>query len=82
MTWLLRILKGFAGLVAAAAAWSIWGSDMFPAEQDPSGGTLIQASCEILSIDSDIQQILINGPRQSCAVGYRRYDYSFSRSSH
>ena len=31
---------GFAGLVTAVAAWSIWGSDMFPAAQDPVGGEL------------------------------------------
>ncbi|THC96831.1 hypothetical protein EYZ11_003710 [Aspergillus tanneri] len=24
-------------MVAAAAAWSIWGSDMFPTESDPTG---------------------------------------------
>lgn len=29
--------KGFAGIVTAVAAWSIWGGDMFPAE-DPKGG--------------------------------------------
>ncbi|KAG2024648.1 hypothetical protein GB937_003840 [Aspergillus fischeri] len=28
---------GFAGLVTAAAAWAIWGSDMFPSEPDPTG---------------------------------------------
>lgn len=29
---------GFAGLVTAVAAWSIWGGDMFPAQKDPVGG--------------------------------------------
>jgi len=29
----------FTGIVTAVAAWTIWGSDMFPAEKDPSGGT-------------------------------------------
>jgi hypothetical protein len=28
---------GFAGLVTAAAAWSIWGGDMFPQVEDPKG---------------------------------------------
>lgn len=28
---------GFAGLVTAAAAWSIWGQDLFPAAEDPKG---------------------------------------------
>lgn len=28
---------GFAGLVTAAAAWSIWGGDMFPQTEDPKG---------------------------------------------
>ncbi|KAF2725628.1 hypothetical protein K431DRAFT_336130 [Polychaeton citri CBS 116435] len=29
---------GFAGIVTAAAAWSIWGQgDMFPKEADPKG---------------------------------------------
>ncbi|KAM0701091.1 hypothetical protein Q7P35_011452 [Cladosporium inversicolor] len=28
---------GFAGIVTAAAAWSIWGQDMFPQLQDPKG---------------------------------------------
>ncbi|KAE8351891.1 hypothetical protein BDV28DRAFT_158332 [Aspergillus coremiiformis] len=27
----------FAGMVTAAAAWAIWGSDIFPAEPDPTG---------------------------------------------
>lgn len=31
--------KAFTGIVTAAAAWSIWGQDMFPKENDPSGGT-------------------------------------------
>lgn len=35
---LLTVLLGFAGLVTAVAAWSIWGGDMFPAGQDPVGG--------------------------------------------
>lgn len=29
---------GFAGIVTAVAAWSIWGGDMFPGEKDPTGG--------------------------------------------
>ncbi|KAL4890945.1 hypothetical protein BDV59DRAFT_75897 [Aspergillus ambiguus] len=32
-----NLFLGFAGMVTAAAAWSIWGSDMFPAEADPTG---------------------------------------------
>ncbi|KAI0122984.1 hypothetical protein BJ170DRAFT_119893 [Xylariales sp. AK1849] len=28
---------GFAGIVAAAAVWTIWGQDMFPAGSDPTG---------------------------------------------
>jgi len=28
---------GFAGIVTAAAAWGIWGGDMFPAAKDPTG---------------------------------------------
>ncbi|KAL2215552.1 hypothetical protein M432DRAFT_642584 [Thermoascus aurantiacus ATCC 26904] len=31
------LLLGFAGIVTAAAAWGIWGGDMFPAEPDPTG---------------------------------------------
>ncbi|CEJ89749.1 hypothetical protein VHEMI05574 [[Torrubiella] hemipterigena] len=27
----------FAGAVAAASIWTIWGGDMFPAEPDPKG---------------------------------------------
>ncbi|CAF9923402.1 MAG: hypothetical protein GOMPHAMPRED_002829 [Gomphillus americanus] len=27
----------FAGVVTAASAWAIWGSDMFPADTDPKG---------------------------------------------
>ncbi|APA09389.1 hypothetical protein SS1G_12184 [Sclerotinia sclerotiorum 1980 UF-70] len=27
----------FTGIVTAAAAWSIWGTDMFPKEEDPNG---------------------------------------------
>ncbi|KAB8239732.1 hypothetical protein ETB97_008103 [Aspergillus alliaceus] len=33
-----NLFLGFAGMVTAAAAWAIWGSDMFPTESDPSGG--------------------------------------------
>ncbi|KAL4966289.1 Ish1 domain-containing protein [Aspergillus stella-maris] len=33
-----NLFIGFAGMVTAAAAWSIWGNEMFPAETDPRGG--------------------------------------------
>jgi hypothetical protein len=29
--------KAFSVVVAAAAAWTIWGGDMFPPEPDPTG---------------------------------------------
>ncbi|KAF7718049.1 Stress-responsive nuclear envelope protein [Penicillium ucsense] len=32
-----NLFLGFAGMVTAVAAWSIWGSDVFPAEADPTG---------------------------------------------
>ncbi|KAM0721679.1 hypothetical protein Q7P37_002604 [Cladosporium fusiforme] len=32
-----NLFFGFAGLVTAAAAWSIWGQDMFPQREDPRG---------------------------------------------
>lgn len=32
-----NLFFGFAGLVTAAAAWSIWGQDMFPQREDPKG---------------------------------------------
>ncbi|PYH92356.1 hypothetical protein BO71DRAFT_383785 [Aspergillus ellipticus CBS 707.79] len=32
-----NLFLGFAGMVTAAAAWAIWGNDMFPAEADPTG---------------------------------------------
>ncbi|KAE8358654.1 hypothetical protein BDV27DRAFT_65860 [Aspergillus caelatus] len=32
-----NLFLGFAGMVTAAAAWAIWGSDIFPAESDPTG---------------------------------------------
>ncbi|KAJ5201834.1 uncharacterized protein N7498_006497 [Penicillium cinerascens] len=32
-----NLFLGFAGMVTAVAAWSIWGSDVFPAESDPTG---------------------------------------------
>ncbi|KAB8217468.1 hypothetical protein RU639_010902 [Aspergillus parasiticus] len=32
-----NLFLGFAGMVTAAAAWVIWGSDIFPAESDPTG---------------------------------------------
>ncbi|KAG0645200.1 hypothetical protein D0Z07_9007 [Hyphodiscus hymeniophilus] len=31
----------FTGIVTAVAAWSIWGGDMFPRENDPSGGMFL-----------------------------------------
>ncbi|KAL3465558.1 hypothetical protein BJX64DRAFT_285489 [Aspergillus heterothallicus] len=32
-----NLFLGFAGMVTAAAAWAIWGNEMFPAESDPQG---------------------------------------------
>ncbi|KAK3670108.1 hypothetical protein LTR78_010048 [Recurvomyces mirabilis] len=32
-----NMFLGFAGLVTAVAAWSIWGGDMFPQQPDPKG---------------------------------------------
>ncbi|KAJ5622229.1 hypothetical protein N7528_005461 [Penicillium herquei] len=32
-----NLFLGFAGMVTAVAAWSIWGTDVFPAESDPKG---------------------------------------------
>ncbi|KAH7318228.1 hypothetical protein B0I35DRAFT_478754 [Stachybotrys elegans] len=32
-----NLVLAFGGVVAAAAAWSIWGGDMFPREADPTG---------------------------------------------
>ncbi|KAL4869446.1 hypothetical protein BDV12DRAFT_81837 [Aspergillus spectabilis] len=32
-----NLFLGFAGMVTAAAAWCIWGNDIFPAESDPEG---------------------------------------------
>ncbi|KAJ6438175.1 hypothetical protein O9K51_08766 [Purpureocillium lavendulum] len=31
------IVEAFGGVIAAAAAWTIWGGDMFPKEADPKG---------------------------------------------
>lgn len=42
-----NLFLGFAGMISAAAVWAIWGNDMFPAEQDPTGGgirTLVDSS--------------------------------------
>jgi len=32
-----NLFFGFAGLVTAVAAWSIWGDDLFPQAHDPKG---------------------------------------------
>ncbi|PKY02111.1 hypothetical protein P168DRAFT_292217 [Aspergillus campestris IBT 28561] len=32
-----NLFMGFAGMVTAAAAWAIWGNDMFPEQADPTG---------------------------------------------
>ncbi|PTB69480.1 hypothetical protein BBK36DRAFT_1144 [Trichoderma citrinoviride] len=32
-----NVLLAFGGVVVAAAAWSIFGGDMFPAQDDPKG---------------------------------------------
>ncbi|CAL5873753.1 uncharacterized protein PFLUO_LOCUS8035 [Penicillium psychrofluorescens] len=32
-----NLFLGFAGMVTAVAAYSIWGGDMFPNEPDPTG---------------------------------------------
>ncbi|KAK6834937.1 hypothetical protein PG987_009631 [Apiospora arundinis] len=39
---------GFAGLIAAASVYMIWGSDLLPAEGDPKGNpeTWTRKSCE------------------------------------
>ncbi|KAK4076057.1 hypothetical protein Trihar35433_2617 [Trichoderma harzianum] len=34
---LLEAIKAFGGVVVAAAAWSIFGGDLFPAQEDPKG---------------------------------------------
>ena len=41
---------GFAGIVTAVAAWTIWGSDLFPAEKDPVGGAIIRSFNFILQL--------------------------------
>lgn len=51
MKSLWRILRkpaGFAGMVTAVAAWSIWGSEMFPAEKDPTGGDYLWADSQVV----------------------------------
>ncbi|KAF2094155.1 hypothetical protein NA57DRAFT_80572 [Rhizodiscina lignyota] len=41
---------GFAGIVAATAAWAIWGSNsMFPEEEDPKGGLYIASLRTLLT---------------------------------
>ncbi|KAJ5631522.1 uncharacterized protein N7484_011622 [Penicillium longicatenatum] len=32
-----NLFMGFAGMVTAVAAYSIWGTDIFPSETDPKG---------------------------------------------
>ncbi|CAG8090566.1 unnamed protein product [Penicillium salamii] len=32
-----NLFLGFAGMVTAVAAFSIWGSDVLPAQADPTG---------------------------------------------
>ncbi|QLI69592.1 uncharacterized protein G6M90_00g063510 [Metarhizium brunneum] len=32
-----NMVLAFGGAVVAAAVWTIWGTDMFPAEPDPTG---------------------------------------------
>ncbi|OAQ65148.1 hypothetical protein VFPPC_14004 [Pochonia chlamydosporia 170] len=32
-----NMVLAFGGAVVAAAVWTIWGTDMFPAEPDPKG---------------------------------------------
>ncbi|KAF4506719.1 hypothetical protein G6O67_006773 [Ophiocordyceps sinensis] len=31
------LVLAFGGMIAAATAWAIWGSDVFPPERDPKG---------------------------------------------
>ena len=45
----------FTGLVTAVAVWSIWGTDMFPTQPDPTGGML--HLCPIFKVLND------SGPR-------------------
>lgn len=32
-----NLFLGFAGIITAVSVWSIWGQDMFPAQEDPKG---------------------------------------------
>ena len=43
----LIIIVGFAGIVTAVAAWSIWGGEMFPAT-DPTGGKFSHGFCRYI----------------------------------
>ncbi|SLM37438.1 hypothetical protein LPUS_00769 [Lasallia pustulata] len=38
---------GFATIVTAVAAWSIWGGDLFPAQADPTGDPSMWADSEL-----------------------------------
>lgn len=35
-----KLSTGFAGMITAAVAWSVWGNDLFSTEEDPVGGGL------------------------------------------
>jgi hypothetical protein len=37
-TYKQNLFFAFTGLVAASAAWSIFGNDIFPQQPDPTGG--------------------------------------------
>ncbi|KAJ5156732.1 hypothetical protein N7492_009535 [Penicillium capsulatum] len=39
-----NLFLGFAGMITAVAAWSIWGGDVFPAQQDPTGNETVASS--------------------------------------
>lgn len=45
-----HIATGFAGMVTAVAAWSIWGGDMFPAA-DPTGGIFTVPPLRFILLD-------------------------------
>ena len=57
-------------MISAAAVWAIWGNDMFPAEQDPTGGRIRNS---VDSSDADFEKIPKTGQPMSCRSGSAWY---------
>lgn len=59
-------------MISAAAIWAIWGNDMFPAEQDPTGGTIMSPH-RVITVKLTCNKIPKTGQPKRCRGGSAWY---------